>query len=73
MNKVIVNGRQLSEEEVEDIYMSLSMRLGFIETGTHNRAVDLAKSNKDFRPRILQRDQMKKIILLEDLMNELIV
>ena len=73
MNKVIVNGRQLSNEEIEDTYMSLLMRLGFIETGTPSRAVDEVKRNKEFKPRVFERSEMKKIILLEDLMNELIV
>lgn len=73
MGKVTVNGRELTHKEKQDIFLSISMRLGFIETETIYRAVDLQKSDKDFRPKVLSTEQMKLIISLEELMNEILL
>ena len=64
MEKII----KLSDEERELIYFSLSTRCGFIETGTINRAVDLARIGRKDKIKVLSSEQMKLIVKLEDLM-----
>lgn len=63
-----VKNVELSDEEREEIYLSLSLRCGYIETGTANRAKDLERAGKKNLIRVLSIEQMKKIIFLEELM-----
>lgn len=62
---------QLSDEEREAIYIALSIRCGFIETNTIQRAKDLVKSGNKEDINILSIDQMRAIIFNEDLMKKL--
>jgi hypothetical protein len=72
MKKITVGDKTLTQEEVMNIYISLSLRLGFIETGTHVRAKDLVKVDKDFKPKVLSNEQMRLILDTEDLMSKLL-
>ena len=63
-NKVI----ELSDKERQEIYLSLSVRCGYIETGTIHRAKDLEKAGQKNKIKVLSTEQMKLIILLEELM-----
>ena len=64
---------KLSEEEREFIYFSLSMRCGFIETGTINRAVDMARIGRMDKIKVLSKEQMELIVKLEDLMQRILI
>ena len=59
---------ELSYEERELLYFSLSMRCGFIETGTINRAIDMARTGRMDKIKVLSKEQMELIVKLEDLM-----
>lgn len=59
---------ELTPEEKEEIFLSLSMRCGYIETGTRHRAVDLEKAGQRDKIRALSTESMRKITFLEDLM-----
>jgi hypothetical protein len=72
MNTVKIGKRTLTDQEVEELYISLSTRLGFIETGTNARAKDMKKAHPNFVPKILHKEQMKLIIMLEEIMEELL-
>ena len=72
MKQVKIGDRDLTREEIEQIYISLSVRLGFIETGTINRAKDLQKADSKFVPKIFDKGQMKLIVMLEEMMDELL-
>jgi len=63
---------EITKEEKEDIYIALSIRCGFIETGTINRAVDLANCEKKEKIKVLSREQRLKIVEIENLMNKII-
>lgn len=63
---------EISEEGRNDLYISLSMRCGFIETGTINRAKDLRSESDKRLIKALTVDQMKAIIRMEELMSKLI-
>jgi len=67
-NKTII----LTDEERREIYTSLSIRCGFIETGTINRAKDLGVLDKKKHIKVLSSDQMRFIVFLEDLMNKVL-
>ena len=61
---------ELSEEQAEQLYTSIVCRLGVIETGTPMiRATDILDTNTGDRRKIkaLSVEQMKIVILLEDL------
>lgn len=61
----------LTREEKEMIYFSLSMRAGYIETGDIGlRAIDAEKQGKNVKA--LSTDQMKSIIMIEDLMTRVL-
>jgi hypothetical protein len=61
----------LTQAEKEMIYYSLSMRAGYIETGDPGlRAVDAEKQKKPVKA--LSTDQMKGIIMIEDLMSRVL-
>ena len=68
MNEVKIGRVKLSAEDVEQIYYCLSMRIGYLETGTPHRAKDLEKADKDFKPHVLSTDQMRLIIRLDEIM-----
>jgi len=61
---------QLTKEELNDIHLALSMRCGFIETGTIHRAKDLIKAKPKTKIKVLSTDQIRAIIRLEDLMSK---
>lgn len=63
---------KLSDQEREAIYLSLSLRCGFIETGTANRAKDLERSGQKDKIKALSIEQMKTIIFLEELMTKIL-
>lgn len=60
----------LTEKEKEEIYLSLAMRCGFIETGTQHRAKDFVNTGKKDRIKVLSTEQMRTIVFLEDLMKK---
>lgn len=62
---------ELTPDEKEEIFLSLSIRCGYIETGTINRAVDLERSGQKDKIRVLPVSSMRKIIFLEDLMKKI--
>ena len=64
---------KLSDKEREEIYFSLSMRCGFIETGTINRAVDLERVGRKDKIKVLSSEQMKLIVTLEDLLQRILI
>lgn len=71
--KVIINDRELSQEEREELYYCISCRLGIIETGTPNmRAVDAEKSGQNRKIKALSTEQKKLTIMLEEIMYSLI-
>lgn len=59
---------ELTDKEREEIFLSLSVRCGFIETGTIHRAKDLEAAGRKDEIRILSTEQMRTIVFLEDLM-----
>jgi len=58
----------LTGKEAEEIYTALSIRCGFIETNTIHRAKELEKAGQKSQIRVLDVEQMRKIVELEDLM-----
>ena len=72
MKSLILNNKELSEEDKYQIYVSLSCRIGFIETNTIHRVSEYQKINKNFKPKILEKEQMKLITRLEEIMEELL-
>jgi len=62
---------ELTGAEREEIFTALSIRCGFIETGTVHRAVDLEKCGQKDRIKALSSEQMRKIIFIEDLMKKI--
>jgi hypothetical protein len=66
-NKTII----LSDKEREEIYISLSVRLGYIETNSISRAKDLERQGQKNRIKVLTTEQMKLVILLEELMEKM--
>ena len=62
---------ELTAEERENIYLALSFRCGWIETGTINRAKDLQNAGEGHKVKILGLLQMRKIVELETLMEKL--
>ncbi len=63
---------ELTSREKEEVMLALSMRCGYIETGTVYRAKDLEKAGQREDVRALSTEQMRLIILLEDLMSKII-
>jgi hypothetical protein len=61
----------LSDKEKQEIYISLSTRCGFIETNSISRAKDLERAGQKQRIKVLTTEQMKLIILLEELMERM--
>ena len=61
----------LTPQEKEAIYIALSMRCGFVETGTIHRAKDLENAGTP-KHKVLSTDQMKLIILMEDIMKKVL-
>jgi hypothetical protein len=71
MNKAIINNKELSDDEKVELYMCISYRLGIIETGDPCiRNSDAERMDIPIKP--LSVDQMKLIIMLEEIMNLLI-
>jgi len=58
----------LTKQEREEIYFSISCRLGIIETGTNMRAVDAINCGKKHLVKILTSDQYPLVLSLENLM-----
>jgi len=67
-NKII----ELTDKERQEIYLSLSVRCGFIETETMHRAVDMEKCGQKDCIKVLSVDQMRMIVFLEDLMKKIL-
>lgn len=59
---------ELTAKEREELYMALSIRCGYIETGTIHRAKDLENAGQKNKIKVLSSEQMRLIIFLEDLM-----
>ena len=55
----------LTNEEKQDIFLSIMVRIGFIETGTIHRAKDLERTGE--KVKTLSSEQMKKVLELEEL------
>lgn len=71
--KVIINDKELSQYEKEELYYCISCRLGIIETGTPNmRAIDAKNSGQQKRIKALTTEQKKLTIMLEEIMYSLI-
>ena len=66
-NKII----ELTDKEREAIYLSLSVRCGFIETDTMHRAIDMEKCGQKDCIKVLSVEQMRMIVFLEDLMKKI--
>lgn len=62
----------LSEEEKANIYLSIVVRLGFIETGTSMRAQDAINCGKKALIKQLSSEQMKLVLNLEQLLNKML-
>ena len=62
---------ELTPDEKEEIFLSLSIRCGYIETGTPHRSMDLKKAGQIDKIRVLSTESMRKIIFLEDLMKKI--
>lgn len=60
----------LDKEIKSEIFLSLSIRIGYIETGTIHRAKDLENIG-ELKPKALTTEQMKTIINLEAVMEKL--
>ncbi len=64
---------ELTEEDAEALYYSVSCRLGFIETGRVSmRASDAVRSGRAREVKILSLDQKKLVVQLEELMLRLL-
>lgn len=73
MQKVTIGNRELTPEEREALYLSISCRLGLIETGEPAlRAIDAERSGQKHRIKALSTAQMKLVIMLEEIMHQLI-
>lgn len=72
MKLVTVDTEELSKADSEAIYLSILVRIGFIETGTISRAIDLKRSNPKYVPRILSSDQMQEVLRLENILEKLL-
>lgn len=72
MNKVIINGEQIPDEIVDEIYLAIVVRLGYIETGTIHRAKDLERSGQKDKIKVLSLEQMQLILNLEKVLKQLI-
>jgi len=59
---------EINDDERDDIYYSLGLRLGFIETGASMRAIDAKNCGKPELIRVLDRDQRQVQNRVEDLM-----
>lgn len=63
----------LTNKEKQEIYIALSLRLSFIETGKAMiRAGDAIKSGQQKLIKPLSKEQRKLIVELEDLMERLL-
>lgn len=62
---------ELTDKERKEIYLSLSIRCGFIETETMHRAIDMEKCGQKDCIKVLSVEQMRMIIFLEDLMEKI--
>ncbi len=73
MAKVVIDGVELTREEKEELYYSISCRLGIIETGTPMmRAKDAVNCGEQRKIKALTSEQMKLISDLEKIMYKLI-
>lgn len=72
MNKVSINGTIVSNELVKELYHCISVRLGFIETGSWMRASDVIRTGQHSKIRALSTEQKQLVLDLEHLMQELI-
>ena len=71
--KVTIGNRELTPKEREELYLSISCRLGLIETGEPAlRAIDAVNSGQRHRLKSLSLEQMKLVIMLEEIMHQLI-
>lgn len=62
----------LTAKEKEDIYLSLMVRIGIIETGTIHRAKDLERIGEKDKIQALTTAQMRKILELEELADKIL-
>ncbi len=63
----------LTQDEKEMIYYSLNMRAGYIETGDCClRAIDAVNSGQKDKIKYLTTDQMKALIMIEELMKRVL-
>lgn len=73
MKQVVIGNRTLTDTEKTELYLCISARLGFIETGEVSmRAVDAHNSGQTNKIKPLTLEQRKLTILLEELMQDLI-
>lgn len=73
MKKVIIGDKVLTAKEKTELYLCISARLGFIETGEVSmRAVDAQNSGQKNKIKALSLEQKKLTIMLEELMLDLI-
>ena len=63
---------KLTREEVNEIYLALSVRCGFIETGTIHRAEALSLCKEFDKIKDLKESQKEKVFQLEKLMRKII-
>lgn len=71
--EVTVGGRVLSKEEKQHLYLCISARLGFIETGEVSlRASDAINAGQQKKVKALSLEQKKLTVMLEELMYELL-
>lgn len=71
--EVKVGDRVLSKEEKQHLYLCISARLGFIETGEISlRATDAINAGQQNKVKALSIEQKKLTIMLEELMYDLI-
>ena len=70
---VTIGNRILTQDEKEQLYNCISCRLGIIETGTlMMRSRDAINCGKQNQIKPLSTDQMKLVIMLEEIMYQLI-
>jgi hypothetical protein len=71
--KVTIGDRELTENEIEELYYCISCRLGIIETGTPNmRAIDAENAGEKKKIKVLSTEQKKLTIMLEEIMYSLL-
>ena len=64
-----IDGKELSQEDKNDLYISISCRLGFIETGNCSlRAEDAIDQKKHSLIKPLSAEQRKLVVRLEEIM-----